>query len=1027
MLAERRLSTLGQCAMVQAGATSRGRAFLKGTKMIADFRRKLLASTLLVGTAAYANPAFAQTVTPPATSPEAQQATVEAVTNTNQRPEQEIVVTGSRIARPDLDSSSPVAVVSSKEFQLTAGSANVENVLNNLPQVTATTSSTSNNPGGGVATVNLRGLGSQRTLVLVNSRRYVSFDVNQIVDTNTIPASLIDRVDVVTGGASAVYGSDAIAGVVNFILKKNFSGIQADGGVTVTDHGDGQIYDAGLTFGSNFDDGRGNVTLFAGYTQRKPTFAGQRGFSFNALSDNEDGSPPFAAGGSPSVPQGRVNIPGLGAATGLGCNNQDFAGNVNSCFLTADAYNFSPVNYLQVPQDRYVVMGMANYEINEHVKPYTELTFINNRVDAQLAATPISQGTPFGAGTTGPIQLNTHSPFFTPAFQAALQALDTDGNGLVAAPSWAFRTTQLGPRANFDDRNAYRILGGVAGNLLYGWDYDASYMFARTKNAQRQLGNVAISNFLAATTNVFLNPTTGATSALPFAGVPGGGTLVCADAAARAAGCVPANIFGLNNLSPEAVNYLGIGATNLETYSTQVANVTFTNNNLFDLGMGGGGVGVALGAEWRKESGAVDPDQFLASGNVAGFNPGQATRGSYTVREFFGETRIPILKNSFLYRFELNGAARFSHYNNAPGSVFTWAAGAELAPIRDLTFRGNYQKAIRGPSINELFLGNTVSFAGNADSCGTAAAVPAGPLHDICVAQFTAAGAPLSSIGNPAIQDPNVVNPVTFLGGNANLREETAKTWTLGAILQPTFLPGFSATVDYYHIDISNYIVPGIGTQVIGNLCFTQHIQQYCDTIQRNSIGEIDSFRDLFANTGGLKTRGVDVSASYNHGIGQLFGNTSRIGFNFNGTYLIKNDLTPVVSQPDVVIRCAGKFGANCGAPTPHWKHQARVSLSSGPVTLSGNWRYIGSANDDDPDTLYGSEHFNAVSYFDLTALFNVGEHYELGIGVSNIFDKKPPLAASTQNGGNGEQSNTFPTVYDVLGRTFFANARLKF
>jgi len=343
--------------------------------MIADFRRKLLASTLLVGTAAYANPALAQTVTPPANSTEVQQAATQVATDTAQRPEQEIVVTGSRIARPDLESSSPVAVVSSQEFQLTAGSANVENVLNNLPQVGATTTSTSNNPGGGVATVNLRGIGSQRTLVLVNGRRYVSYDVNQIVDLNTIPAPLIDRVDVVTGGASAVYGSDAIAGVVNFIMKKNFSGIQADGSVTMTDQGDGQVYDAGLTFGSNFDDGRGNVTLFAGYTQRKPTFAGERRFSRFALSDLETGAPPFEGGGSPSVPQGRLNIPGLGAATGLGCDNQDFLGGVNSCFISAvDAYNFSPVNYLQVPQDRYVVMAMANYEINEHVKRFEEAT-----------------------------------------------------------------------------------------------------------------------------------------------------------------------------------------------------------------------------------------------------------------------------------------------------------------------------------------------------------------------------------------------------------------------------------------------------------------------------------------------------------------------------------------------------------------------------------------------------------------------------------------------------------------------------
>jgi outer membrane receptor protein involved in Fe transport len=992
--------------------------------MIADFRQRLMASTLLVGAAAYASPALAQAV-PPSASPEAAQATAQAVTDAGPQPEAEIVVTGSRIARPDLESTSPIAIVSSQEFQLQAGSANVENVLNDLPQVTATTSSTSNNPGGGVATVNLRGMGSQRTLVLVNGRRYVSFDVNQIVDLNTIPSSLIDRVDVVTGGQSAVYGSDAIAGVVNFILKRNFSGVQADASYDITENGDGQIFDTSVTLGTNFDDGRGNVTIFGEYTKRYPTFAGERRFARFALSDAEDGTPPFEGGGSPSVPQGRLQIPGLGAATGLGCDTQDFAGNVNSCFIGAtDGYNFSPVNYLQVPQERYMIHAQGQYEISDHFRPYSELTFINNRVDTQLAATPISQGTPFGqsaSGVIGPIQVQVNSPFFTPAFQAALATLDTDADGFVTAPVFSFRSVQAGPRANFDDRNAYRILGGVAGDITSGWDYDLSYMFARTKNAQRQLGNLAITNFLAAVTTTFQDPLTGATSPFP---IPGG-VLVCADASARAQGCVPANIFGQGNLSPEAVDFISIGATNLETYSTQVVNATITNNDLLDLGAGG--IGVALGAEWRKEAGQVDPDQFLSSGNVAGFNPGLPTGGSYNVREFFAETRIPLLRDNFIHRLELNGAARYSHYSNAVGNAFTWAAGAELAPTADITFRGQYQKAIRGPSVSELFLGNTVNFPGNADQCGTPEALTDPALNAICVAQFTAAGAPLASIGDPAIQDPNNVNPVSFLGGNRNLREESAKTWTVGAVLQPRFLPRFTATVDYFHIDVADVISQlGVGTQTIGTACFEIHLQNFCDLIQRNSIGQVESFTDLATNSGSLKLRGLDISAGYNMPLGPIIGPTSRLALNFSGGYLFKNDFQPVAGL-DLIFRCAGRFGANCGVPTPKWRHTARASLNSGPVTLSGQWRYIGSANDDDPDILYGSEHFGSRSYFDLTSAFDIGQHYQFAVGVSNLFDKDPPLAASTQNGGNGEQSNTFPTLYEVLGRSFFASARLKF
>ena len=1008
--------------------------------MIAAYRPSLMASTILFGAAAYASPAFAQ-ATPPSASPEAAQATAQVVSDTTAQPTQEIVVTGSRIARPDLESSSPIAVVGQQEFQVQAGSANVENVLNDLPQVSPTTSSTSNNPGGGVATVNLRGIGSQRTLVLVNGRRYVSYDVNQIIDLNTIPSALIERVDVVTGGQSAVYGSDAIAGVVNFILRRNFSGVQADASYNLTEKGDGQVFDTSLTLGTNFADGRGNVTLFGGYTKRYPTFAGERSFTRFALSDNEDGSPPFAGAGSPSVPFGRVNgIVGLSDALGLGCtaggnvsNNIDFSGGVPSCFIgSTEGFNFSPINYLQVPQERYLIHAQGQYEINEHVRPYAELTFINNRVLSQLAATPISQGTGFGAPSagqtigslTGGLQLQVNSPFFTPEFQAALASLDTDNDGFVTSPLFGFRSVQIGPRVNDDDRNAYRVVAGVSGDITHGFDYDASYMYARTKNAQRQLGNINITNFLAGIQTAFQNPTTGEISPFPFAGVEGGGTLVCANQAIS--GCVPVNIFGEGNLSPAAQKFINLDATNLETYSTQVFNATITNNDLFDLGAGG--VGIAFGTEWRKEAGRVDPDAQLTSGNVAGFNSGEPTGGSYSVREFFAETRVPILKDSFIYRLELNGAARFTHYSNAPGNVFTWAAGAELAPVKDITFRGQYQKAIRGPSVSELFLGNAVNFPGNADQCGTPEALTDATINAICVAQFNAAGAPLSNIGNPAIQDPNNVNPVTFIKGNPNLTEESAKTYTLGVVLAPRFIPRFTATVDYYHINIGNYILPlGIPIGTLSTLCFQENLSQFCNQIARNPVGEVESQQNPALNAGKLITSGVDVSAGYNLPLGPIIGQTSRLSFSMNGSYLIKNDLTPVVTFPDVVTKCAGKFGFNCGIPTPKWKHTARLSLNSGPVTLSGQWRYIGKVSDDDPTITYGVEHFKAQNYFDLTSLFDIGEHYQLAVGVSNLFNKKPPLGASFQNGGNVEQSNTFPTVYDVLGRSYFASARLKF
>lgn len=969
--------------------------------------RTALGSVSMIASLMFSTAALAQAA-PPAASPEL----ASAQANSDE-PGGEVVVTGSRLARPDLTGTSPVIVVGAENIALRAGSSNIENVLNDIPQVTATTSSTSNNPGGGVATVNLRGLGDQRTLVLVDGRRYMSYDVNQVVDLNTIPSSLIQRVEVVTGGQSAVYGSDAIAGVVNFILKRDFSGVELNSQYNVTGRGDGQIWDLNGTIGSNFDDGRGNVTMFAQYSKRKATLAGDRGFSTDALSDN--GSQLIAAGGSPSVPQGRINVAGLGAALGqgTGCDIQTFgttAAGPSRCYTAADGYNYSPVNYLQVPQERFIVSAMAHYEISDAFQPYMEAQFTNNRVPTQLAATPIGNGTPFGSDSViGAIPLQTNSPYFNPQLQAALRSLDTDGDGYVNS-NFNFRTTQIGPRINFDERNAFRVVTGMKGDIGGGFSYDGYYMYARTKNSQRQLGNVAIDKFVNAVTTSF----------------DANGNLQCADASARAAGCAPANIFGLNQLSPAAANYISVGATNLEEYTTQVASFVVTNSNLFDLGAGG--VGVVAGAEWRSEHGAVTPDTYLASGNVAGFNPGQPTSGSYNVKELFTEVHVPLLADTFIHRLELNGAARYTHYSNAPGNVFTWSAGVELSPFSDLTFRGNYQRAIRGPSVSELYLGQTVSFGGNADFCGTQAAVGAGQLREICVAQFTAAGAPLSQIGNPAIQDPNNVNPVTFLGGNSTLREETAKTFTVGAVYAPSFLRGFSATVDYYNIKISNYITHGIGTQTIGAACFQSFVQSYCgnNVIRRNSFGEIDSFRDVYINSGGLKTSGVDVTAGYRTNIGQLFSNDAKLSFAFAGTRLIKNNFTPLIGV-DIVYRCAGAFGANCGVPTPKWKHSVRTTLGVGPITGSVQWRYIGKAHDDDPLTVYASEKFKAQNYFDATISGDAGDHLTLTAGVSNLFDKKPPLSASQQNGGNGEQSNTFPTLYDVLGRSFFVSGRIRF
>ncbi len=988
-------------------------------------RTALSGATFALGMA-IASSAFAQ-ATPPTSSPEVNAAAVDSSNDTDT-----IVVTGSRIARPDLEQSSPIAVVSAEAFAL-RGQTNVESVLNDLPQVTGSSTGTSNNPGGGVATVDLRGLGTQRTLVLVNGRRYVSYDVSQVVDLNTIPQALIERVDVVTGGRSAVYGSDAIAGVVNFITKRDFEGIELGSTYEISGRGDGARFDANATIGANFADDRGNVTLSVDYYKRKSTFAGARGYTADSFNDNNDGT--FSPGGSGSIPQGRISVPGLNTALGLpgGANGNIFFGqdgSPNFYDSSANAYNTNPINYLQVPQERFLISGRAQYEVSDLFKPYLEAQYINNRVNNLLAATPLGNSTPFGsgvnAGSLGAFQIQAASPFLSPSLRTALAGLDTDGDGYVSVPSYGFRTLGLGGRLNQDDRSAFRIVTGAEGDLGGGWSYDGYYMYARTKNSQRQTGNVALTNFLAATRTGFQDPTTGAVSPFPIAGVPGGGTLVCSSADARQAGCVPANLFGTGNLTPAQAAYLGVGATNLEEYTSQVASVALTNSNLFDFGAGG--VGVAVGAEWRKESGSTTPDTFLASGNVGGFNPSAPTAGSYSVREFFGEINVPLLADTFIKRLEVNGAARYSHYSNAPGNVFTWSGGAQLQVIDDLGFRGQYQRAIRGPSVSELFLGQTVSFDGQSDPCGNPGVTAGSALGQACINN----GVPANLVGDPNVNDSNVVNPPSFQSGNVNLREEKSKTYTVGGVFTPTFLRGFSATVDYYNIRIDGFINTfGQGNIFTG--CFGQGIQSFCDLISRNSQGQVERIVDQNQNSGGLKTDGLDISVAYSVPLPfAMFDSEPKLNFAFNGTRVFAYDFTPVVGVP-ILNKCVGKFGVACstsvpsGQPIPKWKHSFRTTLKTGPISTSVQWRYQGAVRDDDPATDYAVERIKAYNYFDAALSADIGDNLTLIGTMSNVFDKKPPFVISQQTGGNGEQSNTLPSTYDVLGRYFSVTAKLRF
>jgi len=508
-----------------------------------------------------------------------------------------------------------------------------------------------------------------------------------------------------------------------------------------------------------------------------------------------------------------------------------------------------------------------------------------------------------------------------------------------------------------------------------------------------------------------------------------GWELACAPGAPS--GCAPANIYGPGNISSDAAKFLSVNTKNSTHITEQVASAVITNNNLFNFGLGAEAVGIVLGTEWRKVNGDFAPDFILSSGDVAGFNAGQPTGGGYNVNEFFGELVVPIIaERPFAHRLELNGAARYSDYSNSVGGVFTWAAGGQWAPVRDITIRGQYQRAIRAPSVSALYLGPAEDFPAFTDYCFSSAALANPGLAATC----QATGVPAANLGNDTLSQSQVR---AIGGGNPDLKEETADTWTAGAVFQPTFAPRLSLSVDYYEIKVKNAILAtGPGADFTRDACygtesngFTPYDQSFCNYIHRDASGEITRVDDTNLNAGYWKTRGVDFELQYGVplGFGIMGGETSRLDFRVSGTRLIQFDFNNLAAIPDLVSECAGKFGATCGNPYAKWRGNASASWSTGPALFQVRANYVGPVDDDGSsgytaEELYRS-HIGGYVTFDLAASFAVDEHFTARIGVNNVGDRKPPIIGDA----NSEQTNTYPATYDVLGRRFFVGVSAKF
>lgn len=945
---------------------------------------------------------------------------------------EEIITTGSRIKRADLESVSPLQVIGAEEFRL-SGNINVEQKLAELPAVLPSFGPASNNPGDGTAQVDLRGLGTERTLVLVNGRRWISARQDAVVDLNTIPGTLIKQVDVVTGGASAVYGSDAMSGVVNFQFIDNFEGVELTTLYDVSTEGDAEKFNVDLTMGGNFADGRGNATVYLSFSDRKALFQGERAFSFTTLGDvNPAGTPgqdpntgvggPLGAAGSSgtlgtTIFWGAYTEEGpLGAAEllnddpfGFGagpcsvfCGTFDASGQGIPWDNVASRFNYAPDNFLQLPQERFMLQAFAHYDMTDNVTAYTEIAAVSNKVPQELAPTPAFLYT---------VEVNPDSPFFSPTVQAALDAArsDTNGDGVVDGDDNTFlgtigrRMRENGSRQAIDTRDALRILAGAEGDFNDNWGFDVYGMFARLENNQLLNNDVSDTRFRQAV----LTDDTGT---------------ACQD---PSGGCAPMNIFGPGNISDAAVAFVNIGAANITSLDQYTFNGAVTGE-LFSIG-DAAPVAIAFGLEYRDDQSSFRPDAFLSAGDVLGFNAGLPTVGSYNVTEFFAEIAIPLLEDApFAQNLDLWLAGRASDYSNI-GNVSTYAGAINWAPIDQLKFRAGIQRAVRAPNVNELFQGEANGFPGAVDPCsagGTAGTNPTPGLIALC----EATGVPVGQAG--IIVQSNTQIEGTF-GGNPNLSEETGDTITLGVIIQP--LDNLDITIDYFDIEIEDAISV-LGGSLDGTLDICYNVKQdinspECQAVTRTGGGGVFIVELLNANIGGLETSGIDVGINYaqdfNFGIG---GNGSDLSVSLRSTFLDDFTIIPVSALPRE-IKCAGNFDGSgqCATPRNDVQVNTRATWNSGPLGLSVLWRYLSAVDDEsiensgvDPTTLSVPE-IDSINYVDLTATYYVSDLFSINLGVKNVFDELPTFVGDTQG-----QANTFPEVYEIIGTRWFVSASYK-
>ena len=900
---------------------------------------------------------------------------------------EKIEVTGSRIKRVDMEGANPVQIITREEL-VSSGITNMGDILQEIPSVAgAGTNTAINNGGSGAIRVSLRGLGSSRTLVLLNGRRMVASGTgaNSSVDLSTIPTAVVKRVEVLKDGASAIYGSDAIGGVVNIITRDDFEGFEFNTSYDVgTQENDGETKSFDVTVGVSSD--RGNAVVNAYYVQQGAQWSGDRDWSAFEYSLDEAGE--FSKGGSSAPPWGRYNgIDGLvngeecgsfthGAGAGPGQSDPTNPTNATGyeCWdWDKDTYNYAPANYHLTPQERYGIYASAEYDVTDSMRFSTELSFNRRTSKTKLAPLPLAPLAFFG-WTDAPYSAeNYYNQQFGPK----------DKNGdTVEIADWRRRMVETGGRDSEYRVETVRAMFALDGEFSNGLGYELSYIFGANDSATKGAGGVNFEKVSNAVGPSFMD---------------GQGNVVCGTEAAPISGCVSLNTFGTpgtsGEVSQDMMDYILFEAHDFGSNEQQIMSASIFGD-AFELPAGT--VGFAAGIEHREEKGSDFPDALIALGITSGSSR-TSTQGSYEVDEVFVEANLPLLKDAPLAQaLEVDVAVRYSDYNTF-GDTTNHKIGVRWVPFDGLMVRGTSSTAFRAPSTADLFAGSSDNSPTVIDPCNT------NPTA-FCIAD----GVPAAGF------EPIGDQLSSTKGGNADVQPEESDIFTAGMVYTPDFVEGVSLTLDYWDIKITNAIST-LGEQLILDNCAATG--EYCDKITRfgadsGLYGNSSDIDDRTANVGGVDSSGYDFNIRYGTDIAD-----GSLVVNIDTTYYATYDITQANGE---VIENAGYYYQNSGDGNfPEWKTNADVRFTTDDWSASWSVRYIGEV--DEPfDVDSGFRTVDAQIINDARFSYFM-DNMQATIGLNNVFDEDPPFAQT------GFNDNTDPRTYNTGGRHIYVSLGMSF